>query len=366
MERRRNGDNQPFIVNNRRRPVVSVIIVNFNSGPLLSKAVESALSSSIAVEVFVSDNGSVDDSLSSLRGLFGADTRLQVIENRKNLGFACASNIALKQAQGEYILLLNPDAVIKPDTLARMLEVITVSPEAGMAGCLVRNPDGTEQAGCRRSIPTPWRSVMRVLHLNMLIPGHPRFRTFLLHQEPLPDRPTSVEAISGAFMLVRRQALEQVGLLDEEYFLHCEDLDWCMRFRQAGWEILFVPDAEALHYKGGCSGGRRVLVEWHKHKGMIRFYRKFFRHQYPLVLMPFIIVAVWIRFGLLAMRALVHRERPVVACEQTEEALAMKLAAAPRPPVLLRTHMREQPADDVRPLTANIVHSDWPLPPPSA
>ncbi len=303
-KRRRDGDNRPFI--NRHRPVVSVIIVNFNAGPLLSKVVGAALSSSITVEVIVSDNGSTDDSLLSLRGLIGVDARLQIIENRRNLGFARANNIALKQAQGEYILLLNPDAVIKPDTLARMLGFFADYPETGMAGCLLRNPDGTEQVGCRRSIPTPWRSLVRVLRLGKLSPNHPRFRNFLLNKEPLPEKPIFVEAISGAFMLVRREALEQVGLLDEGYFLHCEDLDWCMRFRQTGWQILFVPHVEVTHYKGTCSKNRPIWVMFHVHRGMTRLYRKFFLHQYPWPIMLLIIAAVWTRFLLLAVRMLIE------------------------------------------------------------
>ncbi|MEK7557096.1 MAG: glycosyltransferase family 2 protein, partial [Patescibacteria group bacterium] len=280
-------------------PVISVIIVNFNGGPLLGEAVRSVLSSAIPVEVFVSDNGSTDGSLPSLRGLVGMDTRLQIIENRNNLGFARASNIALKRARGEYVLLLNPDAVIKPDTLARMRVTLAAYPEAGVAGCLLRNADGTEQAGCRRNVPTPWRSLVRVLHLDKLIPHHPLFRNFVLPKESLPERPVYLEAISGAFMLVRRKALEDVGPLDEKYFLHCEDLDWCMRFRRAGWKILFVPNVEVVHYKGACSKDKSLFVSWHKHKGMIRFYRKFFRHQYPWPLMPLVVAAVWVRFLLL-------------------------------------------------------------------
>jgi len=97
----------------------------------------------------------------------------------------------------------------------------------------------------------------------------------------LPDGAIEVEAISGACVLVKREVMEDVGLWDEGYFLHCEDMDWCMRFRQKGWKILFVPDARISHALGACSQSRRVLVEWHKHKGMLRFYRKFFRHQYP-------------------------------------------------------------------------------------
>lgn len=304
VETRRDDENGAFI--GRRRPVVSVIIVNFNAGPLLSKAVESALSSSITVEVFVSDNGSTDGSLLSLRGLVGVDARLQIIENRRNLGFARANNIALKLAQGEYILLLNPDAVIKPDTLARMLEAFAAYPETGMAGCLLRNPDGTEQIGCRRSIPTPWRSLVRVLRLGKLFPGHPLFRNFLLIKEPLPEKPIFLEAISGAFMLVRRVALEQVGSMDEGYFLHCEDLDWCMRFHQTGWQILFVPHVEVTHYKGTCSKNRPIWVMFHMHRGMARLYRKFFQRQYSWPLMLLIIAAVWTRFLLLAVRIFIE------------------------------------------------------------
>lgn len=105
-----------------------------------------------------------------------------------------------------------------------------------------------------------------------------------------------MEAISGAFMLVKRSSLETVGPLDTGYFLHCEDLDWCMRFKQAGYLILFVPDVVITHVKGGCSVNRPVFVEWHKHKGMVRFYRKFFQKRYPSVLLFLVYVAVWIRF----------------------------------------------------------------------
>lgn len=289
------------LVINKNRPVVSVVIVNYNGGPLLTEAVKSALLSTVEVEVLVSDNGSTDGSLSPLQGLASHDSRLSIIENQRNLGFARASNIAMKSSRGEYILLLNPDAVIKPDTLTRLLGAFAACPQAGVVGCLLRNPDGTEQAGCRRSIPTPWRSLVRVLHLDGLFPGNPRFRNFVLSRESLPEKPIFVEAISGAFMLVRREVMEQVGLLDEGYFLHCEDLDWCMRFRQAGWQILFVPDVAVVHYKGTCSAASPIRVSWYKHKGMVRFYHKFFRHQYPSVLMALVVVVVWSRFTLLTL-----------------------------------------------------------------
>jgi len=286
---------------------VSIIIVNFNGGPLILEAVAAALASTIPVELLISDNGSTDGSLNAVYKTFGKDRRVHIISNGSNLGFSRANNIALKQAKGHYVLLLNPDCIIQSDTLSRMLDVMISRPDAGMAGCLIYNPDGSEQAGCRRAVPTPWRSLVRILHLNKIFPNNPRFRTFLLHQEPLPSEPEPVEAISGAFMLVLRKAVEQVGLLDEEYFMHCEDMDWCMRFRQKNWKVLFVPNIGITHYKGACSKDRPIRVLYHMHRGMVRFYRKFFKHQYPTPLMAIVTGAAWLRFLMLAARELVRR-----------------------------------------------------------
>ncbi len=280
--------------------MVDVIIVNFNSNGYLSRCVQSVLASTIPVRVFVIDNHSTDRSLSLLKDAAGADLRLHVIENKENLGFARGNNQALSMIKSDYVLFLNPDCVIAPDTLEGMISVMESHPEAGLAGCLIRNPDGSEQAGSRRYIPTPWRSVIQVFRLSKLFRSHPEFGTFNLAGQPLPDRPVSVEAISGAFMFVRRGAMEQVGPMDEKYFLHCEDLDWCMRYRMNGYNILFVPHIEIVHAKGVCGTDRPVRVEWHKHIGMIRFYRKFFRHQYPAGLMYLVMAMVWTRFTVLA------------------------------------------------------------------
>jgi len=283
------------------KPVtVSVVIVNFNGGELLTECVRAALASGVPVEVFVSDNGSTDGSIFFLEQTI-EDKRLHIVKNNTNLGFAAANNRVIPVTTGEYLLILNPDCLIQPDTLGVMLMQLELHPEAGMAGCLIRNLDGSEQAGCRRRVPTPWRTLVRVLCLDRLFPNYPKFESMVMHQRVLPEGTVCKEALSGAFMLTRRTAMEEVGLMDEGYFLHCEDLDWCMRFRQKGWHILFVPDVEVVHAKGVCSGARPVRVEWHKHKGMLRFYRKFFRHQYPFLLMWLVIAAVWLRFSVIAV-----------------------------------------------------------------
>ena len=282
---------------------VSAIIVNYNAGSILREVVNSLLCSASVVKVIIIDNGSADHSMDEMKRLADSQSRIINIFNKANLGFAAACNIGIAAAgENDYLLFLNPDCLIGKDALATLLACMKSSPQAAMAGPLILNPDGTEQAGGRRAVPTPWRSFVRAFGLSRFRERYPRlFSDFLLHQQPLPDGPVEVEAISGSCMLVRRQALLDIGPLDEGYFLHCEDLDWCMRFRQKQWELLFVPDARVVHHKGTCSKARPIFVEWHKHKGMMRFYRKFFRHQYPGVLFWIVGFGVWLRFGAVAV-----------------------------------------------------------------
>jgi GT2 family glycosyltransferase len=289
------------------RPV-SVVVVNFNAGQDLMQCVSAAIASTVPVEVLVVDNASTDGSLERVAERFTDDPRVRIQRNDRNFGFAEASNAGIAVAKGAHILLLNPDCSVEPETIDVVRRALDEAPDAGMAGCLIRNPDGSEQAGCRRLVPTPGRAFLRAFGLTRLFG-----RDFVLAGEPLPDRPVEVEAISGAFMMVKRQTLAKVGLLDEGYFLHCEDLDWCQRYRSAGFKILFVPGAVAVHVKGRSSRDRPVLVLWHMHRGMVRFYRKFFRDRYPLPLYWLVVLGVWLRFGFLASWAVVRRAGPRAA-----------------------------------------------------
>ncbi len=295
--------------------MITAIIVNYNSGAQLTACVTSLLASSVQVKVIVSDNGSQDDSLARLTAFFGDDERLTILRNGANLGFSVGCNKGLPHVAGDYVLFINPDCVVPPDAIRRICAIMDEQPEVGMAGCLIRNLDGSEQAGCRRSVPTPWRSLVRVLRLDRVFPRDPRFQTFNMKDTPLPPHPVKMEAISGAFMFVRRSALEKVGPLDEHYFLHCEDLDWCMRFTQAGYTIMFVPDVEIMHLKGG-SRASPLFVEWHKHKGMMRFYRIFFRDQYPWAMMLLVMMAVSLRFILMSPFLMFKRGQVAVLDER--------------------------------------------------
>lgn len=276
---------------------VSLIIVNYNAGTCLQACVSSAINQ--VDDVIVVDNASSDDSLSRLEAAFPDDRKITIIRNQKNLGFAAGCNIGVAHSSGGSLLFLNPDCVLAPDAVTHLLRVLEDRRDVGMAGGLLINPDGTEQAGGRRAIPTPWRSFVRAFGLSRLADRWPRlFFDFHLHKQPLPTRPVEVEAVSGACMFVRRAAMQDVGRWDEGYFLHCEDLDFSMTLRGKGWNIMFVPDARIVHDKGRCSRSRPLFVEWHKHRGMMRFYRKFFKHQYPGPLMWLVGLGIWLRFGL--------------------------------------------------------------------
>ena len=282
-----NNDSDKFLI--------SVLIVNHNAGALLAKCVDSVLEQ--VQEVIIVDNASTDTSLAELETRFPSENRLKQIHTGMNLGFSAGCNIGLNAATTPFILFLNPDCIPEDDAIQRLLQVMKSDPHIGMVGGRLINPDGTEQGGGRRAIPTPWRSFVRAFGLYRLEKYWPQlFFDFHLHQQPLPQTPVPVEAISGALMLVRREAIESVGNWDEGYFLHCEDLDWCMRFQQKGWQIMFAPDAPVMHYRGTCSKARPFFVAWHKHKGMLRFYKKFYREKYPTVLIALVTLGIGLRF----------------------------------------------------------------------
>jgi len=257
-----------------------------------------------AREVVVVDNASDADRFEPLIAGVAAHPRLQVIRSAVNRGFAAGCNLGAELSTQPLVLFLNPDCILTAGSLARMVAALADNPRAAMAGGLLTYSDGSEQGGGRRAVPTPWRSFVRGFGLARFSHRWPKlFDDFHLHRQPLPAGPISVEAISGACMLVARDAIDDFGLMDEHYFLHCEDLDLCMRARQHGWQILFVPDAPVVHHKGGCSRDKPLFVEWHKHRGMVRFYRKHFRHQYPGALMHLVTLGVWLRFaGIVARR----------------------------------------------------------------
>jgi GT2 family glycosyltransferase len=273
-------------------PSVSVIIINYNAGPLLARSIDSLIGAD--VEVIIVDNASSDDSLALATGPVTPSLPVSVICNPTNRGFAAACNQAIAAATSNLLCFLNPDCIMRPESLDHLVNTLLRHPEAGMAGGLLLNPDGTEQRGGRRRAPDASNALRQALWLGRF--AKRRLSDFNMDQSPLPDGPIPVEAISGACMLVRREAIDSVGVWDEDFFLHCEDLDWCLRFRMKGWTILFDPGAPVLHDKGACSRKTPLRVEWYKHQGMLLYFRKHLQERYPSWVSAIIKATIMLRF----------------------------------------------------------------------
>ncbi len=227
---------------------LSVVIVSYNVSSFLDQALMTLKDAAHGIdhEVFVVDNASSDDSVSMVKN---KHPRVKLIENTKNVGFARANNQALRIASGRFLLLLNPDTVLRRDTLKTMLSFFKNHPEAGISGCKVLNPDGTLQLACRRGFPTPGVAFFKMVGLSNIFPKSKTFGAYNLTYLD-PDALAEVDAVSGSFMMIRRKALEQAGLMDEDFFMYGEDLDICYRVKQAGWKVYYVPHTDIIHFKG--------------------------------------------------------------------------------------------------------------------
>lgn len=227
---------------------VSVIIVNFNVREFLHHALVSLQKAmkGIKGEIIVVDNASDDGSVEMIRRRFPSVT---LIANKINLGFAKANNLGLKKAKGKHLLLINPDTLVQEDTLRVMVKFFEDNPDVGLAGCKILNPDGSFQLPCRRSFPTPWVAFTKMSGFSALFPNTRLFGRYNLTYLN-PDETYEIDAVSGSFMMLRREAYEKVGGLDEDFFMYGEDLDWCYRIQQAGWKNYYVHSTKIIHYKG--------------------------------------------------------------------------------------------------------------------
>ncbi|MGX6642751.1 glycosyltransferase family 2 protein [Legionella pneumophila] len=257
--------------------LVTVVIVNYNSGEMLLKCIKQVLASTVPVRIIVSDNASSDDSLHLLTVAYRDNPNIHIYKNHANLGFSAANNAVYPMIETPFILYLNPDCFISENTIEHLLQVMNDYPDAGMAGCLVTNPDGTEQAGCRGLTPTPARVFNQMLKLEKFFPNNSKFSGYLLSDKPLPDHPLEVELISGSCMFVRKITIDEIGLLDAKYFLYCEDYDWFYRVLQGRWKIIFTPQTKVTHIKSYSTQQIPIRVLGYKAKGMWRYHSKFFK-----------------------------------------------------------------------------------------
>ena len=274
-------------------PRLSIVIVNYNVKEFLEQSLQAIqkASTDISTEVIVVDNHSVDGSVDMLHAKFPWVT---LIANQENQGFAVASNQGIRHASGDYVLLLNPDTLVQEDTFINLINYMDDHAEVGMAGCKILNPDGSLQLACRRSFPTLGTALPKILGLDKLLPNSRIFGRYNLTYLD-EDSITDVDAISGSFMLVRRQALEEVGLLDETFFMYGEDLDWCYRFNQAGWKVRYIPTTKIIHYKGESSKFAPFDSYIAFYRAMHVFVKKHFSRRWSALFDIFIRLGIFVR-----------------------------------------------------------------------
>lgn len=274
-------------------PGTRVIIVNYNAGESLLACVESALASPAAASVVVADNASEDGSIAALQSIFGGDPRLAIRRNAENLGFARAVNRAAHDAAEPYLLILNPDCVLRPGATEALIDALEKDSVAAVAGPWVTDASGRMQKGTWRRFPDPWRALMTFTRLDRLPGRAPALEGVNRPGSAPPSAITPVEAVSGACMLLRRAAAESVGFFDEEYAMHCEDLDLMYRLAQRGFHCLLVPQAKAVHRGGVSSATRPWWVHRQKHIGMQRYFRKFGAGEYPAPVRWLVYAGIW-------------------------------------------------------------------------
>ena len=259
---------------------LSIVIVNYNVKYFLEQCLYSvrAATTNLDAEVFVVDNHSSDDSLAYLKPKF---PEVIFIENPENVGFAKANNQAIGQAKGQYVLLLNPDTVVGEDSLRSLCYQMDEDKTIGALGVKMLNAEGHFLVESKRSFPSPWVSFCKLFGLAKLFPYSPFFSRYNLPYLN-PDKPHTVEVLAGAFMLLRHEALDKVGLLDESFFMYGEDIDLSYRIAQAGYKNLYYPE-RLLHYKGESAkqDDKRYIEAFYG--AMLIFYQKYYPNSSALL-----------------------------------------------------------------------------------
>ena len=290
------------------RATLGIIIISFNVRKLLEECLESIKRETrhTKYEIWVIDNHSRDDSVRMLKEKY---PEVHLIENDENLGFTRANNQAIAKCRSDLILLLNPDTLIRDGALDKMVRFMDENPDVGVAGCRVENEDGSLQLACRRSIPTPAVAFYKLSGLSRLFPNSKVMARYNLTYLD-PNTPHEVDAVSGAFLLIRKEVVDRIGMLDETFWIFGEDIDWCIRAKRAGWKVMYYPHARILHYKGvGCgTNSRKTSYEFYR--AMYLFHKKHFARDCSPITNGLIYLGICMKALLSWRRFLSSKPRP--------------------------------------------------------
>lgn len=289
---------------------LSIIIVSYNTKDILKECLDSivnSVSKKIDYEIIVVDNASSDGSVEEMQKLpfdFAQGKKLKIIVNEENLGFSKANNVGVKEAKGGYLLFLNSDTVMYENTLETMVVFMDEHADAGAATCKVMLTNGQIDDASHRGFPTPWNALTHFSGFARMFPKSRIFAGYSLGWENL-ESIHEVDALVGAFMMVRREAGEQVGWWDEDYFFYGEDLDFCYKLKETGWKVYYVPTVSILHYKGVSGGIKEISKDITKadmetkkrvtkarFDAMRKFYKKHYIKKYPSLVTWLVIAGI--------------------------------------------------------------------------
>lgn len=289
--------------------LLSIIIVNFNTYSFIKKCLESIESSTLAkkeYEIVIVDNNPNNTEISFLKRKFPS---VLIIRNKRNTGFAAANNQGVKKSRGKYILLLNPDTYIFPETLRKVINYMEqkVNKMVGVMTCSVRLPNHDLDDACHRGFPTPWNAFCFFTGAAKLFPHSGFFNGYHLGYKNM-EKIHEIDSCAGAFMLIRREVGEQEKWLDEQYFWYGEDIDFCYRIKSKNWKVIFFPYVEIIHYKGISSGIKkhsktvsqanyetRYNSTIARYQVMRIFYQKHYKDTYSPLLRSFIFLGIYIK-----------------------------------------------------------------------
>jgi len=283
---------------------LAVIIVNYNVKDKLLSCLRSVAASRVnfETEVFIVDNASADGSVEAIEH-FVTEHEAHHISWRflpldKNVGFAAGNNHAIKKTHAEFVLLLNPDTEVAPESFQVMVDYMSQNTQVGIAGCRIVKSDGKLDLACRRSFPNPVNSFFRLTRLSFLFPKSKLMANYNLTH--LPEMETvQVDAVVGAFMMISRKALDKVGLLDERFFMYGEDLDWCWRVKEAGYKVMYYPKTTIIHHKGSASARASTKALYEFHRAMQIFFDLHYKNQYLFLTRILVYLGIWTRFVIL-------------------------------------------------------------------
>lgn len=284
-----------------RKNRISVVMVSYMTGAALHETVTAVLKDPQISELVIVDNGNTDPARKRLSELISGNNRVRLLQGHGNIGFSRACNYGATLATGDYLLFLNPDAIISQGSAMKMADCGEGLTAPWIVGGMLQNIHGQEQRGSRRGPLTPLSAFISFTPLHKL----PIFKSIHRDDEPLPSSPTPMPVVSGAFLMTDKRSFEMLGGFNKDYFLHVEDIDICHRARKQSGDVYFVPDAKAMHY-GATSLAGRQFVEWHKLKGFLRYFwdysSKWWARSLTVVAAPFMVLAIMGRAWWLAIK----------------------------------------------------------------